>query len=127
MRFQVVIAMFAAPALLGGCVTYQAYSGAKLEPTEVAVLSLPSAGMQVTIDGEELPGELLEVDDEREWKAQYTIYMICGNAGGVELTVNGEELGLLGERAQVVEKIWGPEGEIAPTPGAESATPTPAG
>ena len=42
--------------------------------------------------------------------------MICGNAGGIEVTVNGQELGVLGERAQVVERVWGPEGEITPTP-----------
>jgi cytoskeletal protein RodZ len=77
--------------------------------------------LQVTVDGQELPGELLEVDEEREWTGQNTIYMICGNAGGVQTFVNGEELGVLGARAEVVEKWWGPQGELTPT-----ATPTPA-
>jgi hypothetical protein len=87
--------------------------------------------LQVTVDGQELSGELLEVDQQREWEAQTSIYMICGNAGGIEVTVNGQELGVLGERAQVVEKTWGPQGEITPTPTPESdttptVTPTPA-
>jgi hypothetical protein len=72
--------------------------------------------LQVAVDGQELPGELLESGVEREWEAQNSIYMICGNAGGIEVTVNGNELGVLGDRAQVVEKTWGPEGEITPTP-----------
>jgi cytoskeleton protein RodZ len=80
--------------------------------------------LQVTVDGQELPGELLEADQQREWEAQNSIYMICGNAGGIEVTVNGNELGVLGERAQVVEKTWGPQGEITPTPGA-GETPEP--
>jgi cytoskeleton protein RodZ len=86
--------------------------------------------LQVTVDGEELPGQLLEADDEREWEGKYTIYFICGNAGGVQVTVNGEELGTLGERGEVVEKLWTPQGEATPTPEAEepltpSGTPTP--
>jgi hypothetical protein len=72
--------------------------------------------LQVTVDGEQAPGQLLEVDDEREWQGDSTIYMICGNAGGVEATVNGKELGVLGARAEVIERTWGPEGEITPTP-----------
>jgi cytoskeletal protein RodZ len=79
--------------------------------------------LQVAVDGQDLPGEMFETGDEKEWQAEFTIYLICGNAGGVEATVNGEELGLLGERAEVVEKIWGPEGEIEPTPEVEP-TPT---
>lgn len=79
--------------------------------------------LQVSVDGQALPGEMFETGEEKEWQAEYTIYLICGNAGGVEATVNGEELGILGERAEVVEKIWGPEGEIEPTPEVEP-TPT---
>ena len=82
------------------------------------------AWLQVTVDGQELPGELLETGAEREWEAKDRLYFICGNAGGVEVTVNGQELGLLGERAQVVEKIWTPLGEATPTP-TNTLTPAP--
>ena len=74
--------------------------------------------MQATVDDTEQPGELLEAGEERTWKGQYAIYFICGNAGGVEATVNGQALGVLGERAEVVEKTWTPEGEGTPTPAA---------
>ena len=77
--------------------------------------------LQISVDGQDLPGEMFEIGEEKEWQAEYSIYLICGNAGGVEATVNGEELGLLGERAEVVEKIWGPEGEMEPTPEVEPA------
>ncbi len=74
------------------------------------------AWMQVTVDEQERPGELLEAGEERTWEAQHAIYFICGNAGGVEVTVNGKELGVLGGRAEVVERTWTPEGEVTPTP-----------
>jgi cytoskeletal protein RodZ len=82
------------------------------------------AWLQVTVDGLETPGQLLEAGEEREWEARNTIYFICGNAGGVEVTVNGNELGTLGERGQVVEKWWTPQGEITPTPQAAEPTAT---
>lgn len=84
--------------------------------------------MQVTVDDRERPGELLEAGEERTWEGQYAIYFICGNAGGIEATVNGEELGVLGERAAVFERTWTPEGEATPTPQGEGrpvATATP--
>ena len=83
--------------------------------------------MQATVDDVEQPGELLEAGEERTWEGQYAIYFICGNAGGVEATVNGEELGVLGGRAEVVEKTWTPDGEVTPVPktqGTPAATAT---
>lgn len=82
----------------------------------VAATFVDRVWLQVTLDGQESPGSMYEVGDEAEWAADDTIYMICGNAGGIEVAVNGEELGVLGARAEVVEKLWGPQGEMTPTP-----------
>jgi cytoskeletal protein RodZ len=97
----------------------------RVEGVMLQIKVIDRVWLQVTVDGRELPGELLEVDEEREWQGQYSIYMICGNAGGVQITVNGEDLGVLGARAEVVERMWGPEGEITPTPTVAEGTPTP--
>lgn len=83
------------------------------------------AWVQVSLDGQDQPGAILEVGDELTWNAQDSIYFICGNAGGVEVTVNGQVLGVLGERAQVVEKTWTPQGETGPTPGPSTPTAAP--
>lgn len=80
--------------------------------------------LQATVDGQESRGELFETGEEKEWRGRDTIYVICGNAGGVLATVNGVEVGVLGARAEVVEKTWGPEGEISATPQV-TTTPTP--
>jgi cytoskeleton protein RodZ len=82
----------------------------------LSIVVVERAWLQVTVDGQELPGELLEVGDERTWEAEETIFFICGNAGGIEVTVNGEELGALGGRAEVVDRTWTPLGEATPTP-----------
>jgi cytoskeletal protein RodZ len=82
----------------------------------LSIVIVERAWLQVTVDGQEQPGELLEVGEERTWEAEETIYFICGNAGGVEVTVNGNELGALGGRAEVVDRTWTPLGEITPTP-----------
>ena len=101
------------------------------DSVELKVKVTERTWLQVTVDGEEQAGELLQAGSEREWTAKSSIYLICGNAGGVEVTVNGEEQGTLGERAQVVEVTWTPEGRATPTPQPEgtsdelTTTPTP--
>jgi cytoskeleton protein RodZ len=87
-----------------------------VEGVTLSIVVTERAWLQVTVDGQEQPGELLEVGEERTWEAERTIYFICGNAGGIEVTVNGEELGALGGRAEVVERTWTPQGEVTPTP-----------
>jgi cytoskeleton protein RodZ len=82
----------------------------------LSIRVIERAWLQVTVDGQELPGELLEVDEERSWEADQTLFLICGNAGGIEVTVNGEELGALGGRAEVIDRTWTPLGEATPTP-----------
>ena len=103
----------------------------RTEGVTLAIEIVERAWLQVTLDGQDQLSGILEAGETREWEAKSTIYLMCGNAGGVNVTVNGENLGLLGERAQVVEKMWGPQGEVTPTPegeevglGAGTATPT---
>jgi len=66
----------------------------------------------------------LEADTTQVWSGQESVALRCGNAGGVEATVNGESLGLLGERGQVVDMEWFAEG-ITPTPATPEVIVTP--
>lgn len=66
----------------------------------------------------------MEPGGQEAWEARQEIMLRLGNAGGVQVTVNGESLGVLGERQQVVEFAWGTEGEVKPAPTA-TATATP--
>ena len=49
---------------------------------------------------------ILEAGEERTWRGENSIGFRCGNAGGVMITIDAEELGILGERGQVVDQTW---------------------
>lgn len=70
--------------------------------------------MLVTIDGRETRDVLLQAGETWEWRAQDGFVVTVGNAGGVELTLNGRSLPPLGEPGQVVRDIHLPT-EVPPT------------
>lgn len=85
------------------------------------------AFLEVTVDGEVefsgrvAPGEILE------FQGQELIQLVTGNARGIRVVYNGDDLGVLGAVGQVVTRLWTTAGEITPTPSATppaSATPT---
>lgn len=85
------------------------------------------AFLEVTVDGQVefsgrvAPGEILE------FQGQELIQLVTGNARGIRVVYNGDDLGVLGTVGQVVTRFWSAAGEITPTPSATapaSATPT---
>jgi cytoskeleton protein RodZ len=88
---------------------------------EVELRIVEYAWLRVVVDGEEVFVGSLEEGTTRTWRGRESIALRCGNAGGVEAIVNGESLGILGKRGQVVDLEWLAEGVI-PTP--EETTPT---
>jgi hypothetical protein len=94
------------------------------------------AWVRVIVDGAVAEEGFLATDDVRSYEAGQSILIRTGNGGGVNLTLNGEDLGPMGNVGQVVDRSWvvGDAGEvieggnIAPEAPAEpSATTTPAG
>lgn len=90
---------------------------------EVELRIVEYAWLRVVVDGEEVFVGSLEEGTTRTWRGQESIALRCGNAGGVEAIVNGESLGILGQRGQVVDVEWLAEGVI-PTPSTPEATTT---
>jgi len=68
----------------------------------------------VTIDGRETRDVLLRAGETWEWRAQESFILTVGNAGGVELILNGRPLPPLGEPGQVVRDIRLPPESPAP-------------
>jgi len=64
--------------------------------------------IRITIDDEEPVDALLAIDDDRVWRGRESIALLIGNAGGAFLTVNGEDVGYLGEDGEVVTVEFGP-------------------
>ncbi len=64
------------------------------------------AWMSVTADGEVVFERVLEAGAQETWQAQQTLVVRTGNAGGVEVTVNGEVQGALGAIGAIEECTW---------------------
>lgn len=110
-------------------------------PEIVASLSLEVVASQrswlrVTVDGAVVEEGFLNANDTRVWEAEESILIRTGNAGGLTLILNGEDLGPMGNIGQVVERGWvvGEDGAVLDesplTPGAvptAAPTATPAG
>jgi len=89
--------------------------------------------LRVTVDDVMVLEGTLEPGQSRAWEANASLRILTGNAGGIEMILNGESLGKMGTVGQVVERLWvvdqGQVQERTATPGAPrpSPTPTPAG
>ena len=84
---------------------------------EVAVTT--TSWLQVTVDGlREFQG-VLEPGEYRSWDGEQRVELRIGNAGGVEVTVNGQKLGTLGGIDEVVdvafEKVGGEAVMVTPS------------
>ncbi|MDH7485539.1 MAG: DUF4115 domain-containing protein [Anaerolineae bacterium] len=73
---------------------------------EVFVHVTERTWLEVYTDDQDAFVGLLEPGDDRGWQAQVRVRMTIGNAGGLEVTVNGERLGFLGDRDEVVRITW---------------------
>lgn len=75
----------------------------------VVTSSLGSSWLAVTnSSGTQLFSSMLHRGESREFTDAQQIYLTIGNAGGVELTVNGRSLGVPGGNGQVVHLAFGP-------------------
>ena len=75
----------------------------------VTVTATERTWLRVVVDGQSTPvfEGTLEVGDTRTWTAKDRIDMRVGNAGGVEVTVNGMRQGKLGASGEVKNITWG--------------------
>jgi cytoskeletal protein RodZ len=73
---------------------------------EVTIEVVELTWLEVTVDGELVLEESVEAGNRLSWTALERISCHCGNAGGVIVTVDGEEIGSLGDHGQVVDREW---------------------
>lgn len=58
--------------------------------------------------GSELYSGLMEPDMVKHWTAKHEINLVLGNAGGVDVIVNGKDLGAPGDDGHVITLSFGP-------------------
>ena len=83
--------------------------------------------VQVLVDETKAYEGVLQVGEQRHWTGDRQVAVRAGNAGGVEVIVNGESMGLMGQPGQVVDQVWEKleEASDAPPQDNAAATPTP--
>jgi cytoskeleton protein RodZ len=64
--------------------------------------------VRVLIDAQPQPiiERVLEAGESFTWEGEQTINVRIGNAGGISFVVNGQDLGVLGEPGEVIERQW---------------------
>jgi cytoskeletal protein RodZ len=86
------------------------------------------AWVRVTADGLVVLEGTLEPGQTQSWEATNSLKVLTGNAGGVDLVLNGAEMGKMGTVGQVIERTWvveqGQVNEQAPTTGTGTPAPT---
>jgi len=85
---------------------------------QIRVEVVDRAWLRVGVDGEQAFEGILEEGFSQAWDARREIFVRCGNAGGVLVTVNGRDQGALGATGEVVDWTW-VAGGVTPTPTGE--------
>lgn len=84
---------------------------------------------KVTVDGKVVMQDLLEAGQERSWPANDRVEVLTGNAAGINVSINGQELGAMGGVGAVVDRIWamqqGQMKEVVADQPKPGPTPTP--
>lgn len=79
------------------------------EPQRLAVKAVEPTWIRVQIDGGRVVEELLEAGAQREWTSDRRFVLTIGNAGGIEIVLNGRPLPSLGARGAVIHRLSLPE------------------
>ncbi len=77
-----------------------------VDQVQVQLRVIERAWVAVTVDDRQVFQGILEIGDTRTWTGRQRVALRCGNAGGVEVYLNGRRLGLLGRPGQVVDVEW---------------------
>ena len=78
----------------------------KVEGIEIKARLLADCWISVKVDGTSVFEGTAEKGREFTWKGKNTVEIVAGNAGGIEITENGKNIGRLGEAGQVTEKSF---------------------
>ncbi len=71
--------------------------------------------LRIVVDGKEPKEYIFQPGSHPEWKGEKGFELLIGNAGGIQLEFNGEEIGKVGERGEVV-RLRFPRGVDDPSP-----------
>jgi cytoskeletal protein RodZ len=83
-------------------------------PQRLVVRAVEATWIRVQTDEGRATEELLPPGATREWTSARRFVLTVGNAGGIELELNGQRLAPLGGRGQVIHRLELPPPDAAP-------------
>ena len=93
---------------------------------QLRVQAKERAWLRVTIDGHRTQALLLQPGQSAQWSAESAFVLILGNAGGIELTLDGQRLPPLGKSGQVIRVRLPAQKRGQERPGQQAESPPPA-
>jgi cytoskeleton protein RodZ len=82
-------------------------------PVDVVMIFERTSWLEVLVDGIAVEqGVLVAAGETLRFTGQETVAVRLGNAGGVRIELNGEELGVAGSSGEVVRITYGPDGRL---------------
>ena len=90
------------------------------EGAEVSAKMLENCWISVKVDGQNAFEGTVEKGKEMSWKGKESVEIRAGNAGGIQVTFNGKDMGTLGEIGQIADRTFVKEA-AAPQAGVNDA------
>ncbi len=91
-------------------------AGGGAETVAVYVTVRQRTWMRVTVDGQVVFQGRVLPGSAYAYEGKDTIEILTGNGGGLQLFYNQQDLGIMGEVGQIVQRIFTREGVLTPTP-----------
>ena len=88
----------------------------KVDGVELVAKFTDKCWTQVVADGKMVYEGTIESGKTETWKGKEKVVITAGNAGAVEMKVNGKDMGKAGDIGQVVEKTFTPDNANQPAP-----------
>jgi hypothetical protein len=81
--------------------------------------------VQILADDVKMFEGVLELGDRPNWVGEKRVAIRAGNGGGIEVYVNGQNMGFMGEKGQVIDQVWEKVDEIPSVEPTGTLTPMP--
>jgi len=98
----------------------QYYTGVAIE-----LNVLERSWVQILVDDQKQFEGVLEVGERRNWVGEKRVAIRAGNGGGIEIYVNGQNMGLMGEASQVIDQVWEKVEDTSELEGTPTPPPAP--
>lgn len=98
-------------------------AAAKADGVELKLDFTDRCWTEVTVDGKPAFEGTAEKGKSMTFKGRENVHVRAGNAGSMQITLNGKSIGAAGNVGQVIDRAFTPAGETAPQPPAKEAQP----